>query len=124
RQLPAARLAGQPPALLGRADPDRLLPDRWRTAGARGRAAGPAAGGLGVPADRRVAAAAGRALPEGDLPGLRRPGPPRDRHHGYLRRLVLVLPALREPARRPARLGPGGAQVLAAGRPVHGRVRA
>ncbi len=50
-----------------------------------------------VPADRRVAAEAPRRLPARDLPHLRRPRPTRDRHHGHLRRLVLVLPALRRP---------------------------
>ena len=39
-QLPAARLADQPPAVLGRADPDRALSDVRRGRGARRRAAG------------------------------------------------------------------------------------
>ena len=34
------------------------------------------------------------------LPELRRPGAPRDRHDGHLRRLLLVLPALPRPAQR------------------------
>ena len=41
--------------------------------------------------------AAPRGLPAHHLPDLRRPGPARDRHHGHLRRLVVVLPALRDP---------------------------
>ena len=43
RHLPPARLAGQPPALLGHADPDHLLRDRRRRARPRRRAAGAAA---------------------------------------------------------------------------------
>ena len=53
RQLPHARLAGLAPALLGHADPDRVLPDGRHRAGARGPAAGAAAGG------RRVSGSAG-----------------------------------------------------------------
>ena len=49
------RLAGQPPALLGRTDPHRLLPRARRPAGAGGPAAGPAAGGRRLHADRRSA---------------------------------------------------------------------
>ena len=41
--VPHARLAGQPPALLGHADPDHLLRDRRDRPGARRRPAGPAA---------------------------------------------------------------------------------
>ena len=51
-QLPAARLAGVPAALLGRPDPDRLLPGRRRGAGpgrpAAGAAARPARPGPGA----------------------------------------------------------------------------
>ena len=43
-QLPPARLADQPPALLGRADPDGLLRRVRRGARAGRRPAGPAAG--------------------------------------------------------------------------------
>ena len=42
-----------------------------------------------------------------DLPALRRPGHPRGRHDGHVRRLVLVLPPLRRPAQRPARRSTG-----------------
>ena len=47
-----------------------------------------------VPADGAVAPCLPRALPPHHLPGLRRSGPSGDRHHGHLRRLVVVLPAL------------------------------
>ena len=40
----------------------------------------------------------GRGLGVHHLPRLRRAGAPRDRHHGHLRRLLLVLPALLRPA--------------------------
>ena len=53
--VPPARLAGQPPALLGHADPDHLLPDRRRCAGAGRGPARPAARGRRVRADRRIA---------------------------------------------------------------------
>ena len=48
RQLPAARLAVQPPALLGRALPDRLRRGRRRPRAARVDAAAGAAGGRGL----------------------------------------------------------------------------
>jgi leucyl-tRNA synthetase len=38
-----------------------------------------------------------RGLPPHHLPHLRWAGPPRDRHHGHVRRLLLVLPALLRP---------------------------
>jgi hypothetical protein len=39
-EVPPARLADLPPALLGRAHPGRLLPDAWHRAGAQGPVAG------------------------------------------------------------------------------------
>ena len=45
----------------------------------------------------------GRGLGRDRVPAVRRPGPPRDRHDGHLRRLVLVLPPLPRPAQRDRR---------------------
>ena len=76
-------------------------------AGARGRAAGAAAGGRGVRARRRVPAAVAPPNPSsGHLPGMRRARAARDGHHGHLRRLVLVFPALLLAARRTTGMGP------------------
>ena len=93
-QLPPARLAAVPPALLGRADPDRLLRRARHRPGARGGPAGRAAGRRGLRAAGPLAAGRGRGLGQHDLPDLRRPRAPRDGHDGHVRRLVLVLPAL------------------------------
>ena len=68
--------------------------------------------------------AAADRLGRDDLPLLRRPGPPRDRHDGHVRRLVLVLPPLPRPARRRASLRPRDRRSLDARRPVHRRRRA
>ena len=59
-----------------------------------------------------------------ECPRMRRARPPGDRHHGHLRRLLLVLPALLRPPQRPGRLGPRGGAQLDARRPVHRRRRA
>ena len=68
--------------------------DLRHRAGPRGTAAGHAAGRPRLPRQRREPAGSGRVLPGGGLPLVRRCGAPRDRHHGHLRRLVLVLVAL------------------------------
>ena len=78
----------------------------------RPRPGGPAAGAAArrrrVPADRRVAAALPRGLPAHHLPHLRRPGRARDRHHGHLRGLVVVLRALLRSVDRRRTHRPGG----------------
>ena len=61
--LPPARLADLAPALLGHADPDRLLRRTAASCRCRRATAGAAAGGRGVPPDRRVAADVPRGLP-------------------------------------------------------------
>ena len=53
------------------------------------------------------------------------PGRARDRHHGHLRRLVVVLPALLRPVdAEDVPVQPGRRRALDAGRPVHRRHRA
>ena len=52
------------------------------------------------------------------------PARARDRHHGHLRRLVVVLPALLRPLERRPAVRPGRGTPLDAGRPVHRRHRA
>ncbi len=61
-QLPPARLAGLPTALLGLPDPDRLLRELRDGAGARGAAAGGAAGHRGLHAQGPLAAGGRRGL--------------------------------------------------------------
>ena len=63
-------------------------------------------------------------LEERRLPAMRQAGAARDRHHGHLRRLVLVLRALHRPVARDRADRPRGGRPLAAGRPVHRRHRA
>ena len=57
-------------------------------------------------------------------PAMRRPGPPRDRHDGHLRRLLVVLHPLPRRSQRRAALGARDRRLLDAGRPVHRRRRA
>ena len=94
RNLPPARLGGRAPALLGRADPDHLLRRARRPTGAGGPAAGGAAAGRRLRADRRQSAAVTRRVPARRVSGVRRRRPARDRHDGHVRRLELVFPAL------------------------------
>ena len=92
-QFPPARLGHFAPALLGLSDPGDPLRDRRRRAGA-------GQGSAGAPAGRRHLRQAGQsARPSSDLeecrlPALRQAGAARNRHHGYVRRLVLVFRAL------------------------------
>ena len=97
-QLPAARLAGVPPAVLGLPHPGRLLPRPRHRPGARRpscRCSPPTTSSSCPPASRPWPPTP--AVPPHHLPDLRRPGHPRDRHHGHLRRLVVVLPPLHRP---------------------------
>ncbi|CAD5379780.1 hypothetical protein OF001_U80083 [Pseudomonas sp. OF001] len=121
--LPPARLGHQPPALLGLPDPDHPLRRLRRRAGAGRPAAGGAARERGAGRRRQPAGTDARVL-QLQLPEMRRAGQARNRHHGHLRRVVLVLRPLRLAAvrRRHGRQGRG--QPLAAGRPVHRRHRA
>ena len=78
----------------------------------------------GVPAHRTVASGHQPGVPAHHLPDLRGSGHPRDRHHGHLRRLVVVLPALHRPMVAGSPLRPEDRPPLDAGRPVHRRHRA
>ena len=69
-------------------------PDVWPRTGAGNRTTGAATGGRGLCPIRTLASGDGRRIRQHDLPEVRRTGPARDRHHGHLRRLVVVLPAL------------------------------
>ena len=89
--LPVARLAGQPPALLGHAHPRHLLPDGRRRAGPGCRPAGAPAGDGRLRRQRGQPAQPRRGVPARRLPALRRPGPARDRHDGHVHGLVVVL---------------------------------
>ena len=124
RRLPPARLADLAPALLGGADPGRPLPRARRRAGARRPAAGAAPRGQRLRAARPQPAGVERGLRQHHLPGVRRPGPARDRHDGHLRQLGLVLPALHGAPPVVGGLRPRGGRLLAADRPVHRRDRA
>ncbi len=78
----------------------------------------------GVPAEGAVAARRRRGLGADDVSALRRRGASGDRHDGHVRRLVLVLPALRRRAQRPGAVRPRARRLLAARQPVHRRSRA
>ncbi len=75
--------------------------DLRRCAGAGRAVAGGAAGGRGAGRLRQPAQQA-RRLRQLHVPQVRRRGTARDRHHGHLRRVVVVLRALRLPRFRPA----------------------
>ena len=123
-RLPAARLAALAPALLGLPDPDRPLRRVRRRPRARRPAAGAPAGDRRLPAEGPVAARRRGGLGRDDVPVVRRRGAPRDRHDGHLRRLVLVLPAVRRRPQRRRGVGPADRRLLAARQAVHRRDRA
>ena len=106
-QLPPARLAPLPPALLGLPDPDHPLPDVRARAGPGRPVAGDPPRHRGLPAQGPLTARHRRGLGQDHLPEVRRPRHPRDRHDGHVRRLELVLPALLRRPQRLRRLGSG-----------------
>ena len=73
--LPPARLAGQPPALLGHADPGHLLPDARHRARARRGPAGAAAGDVDYAGSGDNPLTHDEAFLHVDLPALRRARP-------------------------------------------------
>ncbi len=125
-QLPAARLGHQPPALLGRADSGRLLPDatawcpsRRRTCRSCCRTTCSSRGKGGSPLAERG------LLRQHHVPEVRRQGPARDRHDGHLRGVLLVLPPLLLAAATSSGMFErAGRRLLDAGRSVHRRHRA
>ena len=107
-QLPAARLGDQPPALLGRADPDPLLrgaawcPSRRSTC--------PSC----CPHDVQITGKGGSPLADvaelrqRDVSRMRRQGAARHRHDGHVRGVVVVLPPLLLAALRRRHVRPRG----------------
>ena len=90
--VPSARLADLPPALLGQPHPDDLLRQVRPGAGAgRGPAGTPARGHRSF---RWRNLGNARGFREVHVPEVRRRGSSRDRHHGHVHVLELVLPAL------------------------------
>ena len=101
RHLPAPGLAGQPPALLGL--PRSPSSTATSTAHSRCRRTSSRCCCRPTSTSRRPACRRSSPTPAflaADLPGLRRTGAPRDRHHGHLRRLGVVFPALLLAAQR------------------------
>ncbi|CAA9471220.1 MAG: Leucyl-tRNA synthetase, partial [uncultured Solirubrobacteraceae bacterium] len=123
-QLPPARLAAVPPALLGLSHPGRALRALRDRGGPGGPAPRAAARRRGLRPQGPLAARRGRGLGGHDLPRLRRSRPPRDGHDGHLRGLLVVLPALLRRAERRGGLGSRGAARVDARRSVHRRGRA
>ena len=89
--VPLEGLGHLAPAVLGHADPGRLLREGRHRAGTLRRAAGGTAEGRGVQRTRGFTAGPDPGVREYDLPGVRRSCHARDRHDGHVRRFVLVL---------------------------------
>ena len=122
-EFPPARLGHFAAALLGLPDPDHPLPGLRRRAGA---GQGPAGA---IARRRRFRQARQSARPPSDLearglPAMRRPGAARNRHHGHLRRFVLVFRPLHRSLDRDGADRAQGGRRMAAGRPVYRRHRA
>ncbi len=103
-QLPAARLAGLRASASGAARSRSSTAPTTASSRCRrtsSRCSPPTTSSSCPPAS--LAAGHERRVPANDLPDVRRSGHPRDRHHGHLRRLVVVLPALLRPVGQPDR---------------------
>ncbi len=124
RQLPPARLAGEPPALLGCPDPLRLLRYGRDGPGPRGPAPGRAPRHRRLRAEGQEPARGRRGLGQHHLSEVRRTRPPRDGHDGHVRRLLVVLPPLPRLQERRGPMEPRGRGLLDARGPIHRRRRA
>ena len=102
--LSPERLGHLAPALLGHAHSHALLREGRHRRRAGKRSARNLAGKCGYHADRRLAVRPRARVRQRHLPKMWRPGPPRNRHHGHLRRFVLVLLPLHRRAQRPGAL--------------------
>ena len=122
RQLPAARLGGVPPALLGLPGPRHHERRPGGASGAGGPAPGGAAGGRGRLRRRLPPRHPPRLRADGG-PRDRRPGAARHRHLRHVHGVRLVPRALRLPRLRHRDGGRAG-ELLAAGGPLHRRDRA
>ena len=123
--IPPEGLGHLAAALLGHADPDDLLREGRRRAGAVRPAAGRAAEASTTFTGRGDSPLA--QVPEFvnvDLSEVRRSGAARDRHDGHVRRLVVVFPALLRSAEHRAAVRSGGRRLLDAGRFLQRRRRA
>ena len=103
RHLPHQGLGHLAAALLGHADPGDPLPAVRRGAGARRSTARAAAVERQDHGHGPLAARGSAGVRQRGLPALRRRGAARDRHHGYVRRFVLVLLPLLRRAQRQGR---------------------
>src|SRR5208283_1615542 len=96
--IPDKRLGHLAAALLGNADSDGALRQTRRGADRGERLAGDSSGQSAGHAFGWIAANECAGVPEHDLSEMWRPGAARDRHHGYVRRFVVVLLPLRRRA--------------------------
>ena len=124
RHLSTERLGHLAPALLGHADPNALLRERWDRARPGKRSPGHLAGECGHNLDRWLTAEPGARIRKCDLSEMWRPGPPRDRHYGHLCGFVLVFLSLHRRAQRPSTFRFQDRGVLVPDRSVHRRDRA
>ena len=117
--LAPARLGHQPPALLGQSHPLRLRRALGRSAAAQAGPAGAPARGRQLRRHRQPAREAPdlgdhrqrRVAPERAHRGRTGTGPPRDRHHGHLHGVVVVLRALLLRRRQGSRSIAGGSTI-------------